>query len=258
MPRLFGRRSPSDSAGSSEVSATGASSDLAVSGLSSAASTASRVLFPRVLDVRPVEPLRPVLRLLVREPLLLGDQLLPIGHRDLEVVRMDFREGEEAVAVAAVFDEGGLQRGLDADDLGEVDVALERLARGRLEVEFGELGSVDDDHPGLFGMGGIDQHAAGHWRAPRDVGDPIRREQPAALPPLWREGDGAFRPAERPTQSGQDGEASHRRTTDAVLPTSRFLISRHPERGLRKGRYDGDDCSQDSTYGVRTNPTNKK
>ena len=64
----------------------------------------------RVVDVRPVEPRRAVLRLLVREALLLGDQLLPIGHRDLEIVRMNFREGEEAVAVAAIFDEGGLQR----------------------------------------------------------------------------------------------------------------------------------------------------
>ena len=46
------------------------------------------------------------------------DQRLPVGDRDLVVVRMDFAEGEEAVAVAAVVDEGGLQRRFDARDLG--------------------------------------------------------------------------------------------------------------------------------------------
>ena len=36
------------------------------------------------------------------------DQRLTVGDRDLVVVRMDFAESEKAVAVAAVFDEGGL------------------------------------------------------------------------------------------------------------------------------------------------------
>ncbi|MDH2348012.1 hypothetical protein [Bradyrhizobium sp. SSUT77] len=55
--------------------------------------------------------------------LLLGfDQCLPVGNRDLVVIGMDFAEGEEAVAVAAIFDEGGLERGFDPGDLGEVDV----------------------------------------------------------------------------------------------------------------------------------------
>ena len=46
------------------------------------------------------------------------EQRLPVGDRDLVVVRMDFREREEAVAVAAVLDEGRLKRRLDAGDLG--------------------------------------------------------------------------------------------------------------------------------------------
>src|SRR5580658_5110943 len=37
------------------------------------------------------------------------DQGLPVGDRDLIVVRMDFAKGKKAVAVAAVIDEGGLQ-----------------------------------------------------------------------------------------------------------------------------------------------------
>jgi len=41
---------------------------------------------------------------------LLGlDQRLTVGDRNLVVVRMDFAEGEKAVTVAAIFDEGGLQ-----------------------------------------------------------------------------------------------------------------------------------------------------
>ena len=63
------------------------------------------------------------------------DQALPVGDGDLVVVGMDFAEGEEAVAVAAILDEGRLQAGLYPDDLGEVDVALE-LPLGRcLDVE---------------------------------------------------------------------------------------------------------------------------
>ncbi len=46
------------------------------------------------------------------------DQRLPVGDRDLVVVGMDFRERQKAVAVAAVVDKGGLQRRLDAGDLG--------------------------------------------------------------------------------------------------------------------------------------------
>ena len=40
--------------------------------------------------------------------LFLGDQRLPVGDRDLVVVGMDFRKRQEAVAVAAVIDEGCL------------------------------------------------------------------------------------------------------------------------------------------------------
>lgn len=36
------------------------------------------------------------------------DQRLTVGDRDLVVVRMNFAESEKAVAVATVFDEGGL------------------------------------------------------------------------------------------------------------------------------------------------------
>ena len=37
------------------------------------------------------------------------DQRLPVGDRNLIIVGMDFREGQEAMAVAAIFHEGRLQ-----------------------------------------------------------------------------------------------------------------------------------------------------
>ena len=90
------------------------------------------------------------------------EQALPVGDGDLVVVRMDFAEGEEAVPVAAVFDEGGLQAGLYPDHLGEVDVALE-LALGRcLDVEILQPVTVQHHHAGFFRVRGVDQHTLGH------------------------------------------------------------------------------------------------
>ena len=92
------------------------------------------------------------------------DQALPVGHGDLVVVGVDLAEGEEAVAVAAVLDEGGLEARLHPHDAGEVDVALQRAAVLGLEVEILNPVPVQHHHPRLFGVGGIDQHALGHGR----------------------------------------------------------------------------------------------
>ena len=51
------------------------------------------------------------------------DQRLTIGDRNLVIVRMNFAEGEKAVTVAAVLDEGRLQRRLYPRNLGEIDIA---------------------------------------------------------------------------------------------------------------------------------------
>jgi hypothetical protein len=95
--------------------------------------------------------------------LFLGlDQRLPVGNRDLVVVGMDFAEGEEAVAVAAILDEGGLERGFDPGDLGEVDISAQLLALRGLEIKLFDAIAADHDDPGLFRVGGIDQHLVGH------------------------------------------------------------------------------------------------
>ena len=75
---------------------------------------------------------------------------------------MDLAEREEAVAVAAILDEGRLQRGLDPRHLGKVDVALQlELGRG-LEIEVGEVAVIEHNRPGLLRVGGVDQHAFDH------------------------------------------------------------------------------------------------
>jgi hypothetical protein len=84
------------------------------------------------------------------------DQRLAIGHRNLVIVGMDFAEGEEAMAVAAIFNEGGLKRRFYAGDLGKVDIAAQLLALGGLEVKFFDAIAADHDNPGLFRVGGID------------------------------------------------------------------------------------------------------
>src|SRR4051812_20667937 len=67
--------------------------------------------------------------------LFLLDQRLTVGDRDLVVVGMNFRERQEAMAIAAVVDEGGLERRLYARDLGEIDIAAQLAPACGLKVE---------------------------------------------------------------------------------------------------------------------------
>ncbi len=71
--------------------------------------------------------------------LLFGQQRLPVGDRDLVIIGMDFREGEEALAVAAILHERRLKRGFHARHFGEIDIALERPLTGGLEIKFLDL-----------------------------------------------------------------------------------------------------------------------
>jgi len=93
------------------------------------------------------------------------DQSLTVGNRNLIVVGVDFTEGQKAVTVSAVFDECGLQRRLYTSDLGKIDVAAQLLALGRFEIKFLDAVAADHNDPGLFRVGGIDQHFVGHFGA---------------------------------------------------------------------------------------------
>ncbi len=105
---------------------------------------------------------RGVLVVLARHLRFLGEQGIAVGLGYLVVVGMDFREGEESVAVAAVVDEGRLQRRLDARHLGEIDVSGELSLVQRLEIELFNLVSIHHHDAGFFRVGGVDQHFLCH------------------------------------------------------------------------------------------------
>jgi hypothetical protein len=90
------------------------------------------------------------------------ERRLTIGDGDAVIVGMDFAEGQEAVAIAAIFDEGRLQRRLDARHLGEIDVALDLFFCGSLEIKFFETLAIQYNDPGFFRVRRIDQHALCH------------------------------------------------------------------------------------------------
>ena len=93
---------------------------------------------------------------------MLCDQGLPVRDRNLIVVGMDFVEGEEAVPAPAVVYEGRLQRRLDADDLGKVDIALELLLGRGFDVKVFETRPIQHDHTRLFRVRRVDQHTLDH------------------------------------------------------------------------------------------------
>ena len=76
-----------------------------------------------------------------------------------EVVLRDFLERQEAVAVFAVVDEAGFERGLDARHDGLVDVALALFAAFDFGLEVHQLLAIDDGQAAFFGLRRVDQHA---------------------------------------------------------------------------------------------------
>src|SRR3954471_16986364 len=88
----------------------------------------------------------------------LAQQRFAILFGDLVVIGMDFRKGEKAVAVASIVDERRLERRFDTGNLGQIDIALELLALGGLEIKFLDSVPFDDSHAGLFPVACVDQH----------------------------------------------------------------------------------------------------
>jgi hypothetical protein len=84
--------------------------------------------------------------------ILLFEERLTIGDGDLIIIRMDFRKGEEAVTVTAVFHECGLKRRFDPCDFGEIDVSAELLLGSGLEIEFLDAVTAEHHHPSFLGM----------------------------------------------------------------------------------------------------------
>src|SRR5271154_344565 len=107
---------------------------------------------------------------------LLGEQRHAVGDGDLVVVGMNFREGQEALAVSAVLHERRLQRRLYARHLGKIDISFEGPLGGGFEIKFLAFLSVESDTPGLFRVACIDKHTLGHrcLRAARSRTSPRR------------------------------------------------------------------------------------
>ena len=69
---------------------------------------------------------------------------------------MDFRESEEAVAVAAIVDKRRLERRFYAGDFGEADIAFELFVLGRFEVKLLDPVALDHRNPGLLRVARVD------------------------------------------------------------------------------------------------------
>ena len=108
---------------------------------------------------------------------------LAIAYRDPEIVGMNLAEREEPMSDAAVIDERGLQRRLDAGDFSEVDVAFYLSLCGRFEIKLFETVAAEHHNPGLFRVSGIDKHAFGHsGLTPERVPAAARKSAGGAIP----------------------------------------------------------------------------
>jgi hypothetical protein len=97
---------------------------------------------------------------------------LTIGKWDLIVIRMDFAECKETVAVAAIFDECGLQRWLYTGYPGKIDIAAYLFLVLGFKIKFFDPVATDHDDACFLRVGGVDQHLVGHFgNTPRQAGD---------------------------------------------------------------------------------------
>ncbi|ODR97069.1 hypothetical protein AUC69_13230 [Methyloceanibacter superfactus] len=76
------------------------------------------------------------------------EQRLAVGDRNLVIVGVDFSEGQEAVAIAAVVDESRLERRLYARDFGKVNIASELLLIRGFVVKLLDAIALYHDDPG--------------------------------------------------------------------------------------------------------------
>ena len=91
---------------------------------------------------------------------LLKGELILVWN--LIIIRMDFRESQEAVAVSAIINESGLKGGFDPRYFSKINIASELPLIAALKIKFFDAGSIDDDHPRFFGVCCIDQHTFCH------------------------------------------------------------------------------------------------
>ena len=87
---------------------------------------------------------------------------------------------EEPVVLQAEVDERGLDRGLDVDDLADVDVTDVAGGVEAFGVELFELPVLDDGDAALVVRDVVDDHLGfGHGRTPRESGGEARADREA-------------------------------------------------------------------------------
>ena len=91
-----------------------------------------------------------------------GQKRLAVRDRNLVIIRMDFGECKEPVAIAAVIHKSRLKRRFDARYFCEIDVASKLAFVFRFKIEFLDLVSVHHHDAGFFRVGGVDEHFLCH------------------------------------------------------------------------------------------------
>jgi len=76
-----------------------------------------------------------------------------------EILAGDFLERQKTVAVFAVVDETGFERGLDAGDDALVNIAFALFAPGGFDVDIDEFLPIDDSYAQLFLLRRVEQHS---------------------------------------------------------------------------------------------------
>jgi hypothetical protein len=66
---------------------------------------------------------RSIFFLVALSPRFFLDQRLAVGYRDLVIIGMDFGKRKKTVPVAAIVNQGRLERRFDTHDLGDVNIA---------------------------------------------------------------------------------------------------------------------------------------
>ena len=93
---------------------------------------------------------------------LFFQQRFTVGDRDLIIIRVDFREGQEPVAVSAIVNKCRLKRRFDPCYFCQINVASELAFVFGFKVEFFNLVPVDHHNPSFLGVGGVDKHLLCH------------------------------------------------------------------------------------------------
>ena len=83
------------------------------------------------------------------------DQGLPIGDRDLVVIRMNFAESEKAMAITAILNECSLKGRFYTRHPRQIDIAFDLFLMFRFKVKFFNSIAANHDNPCFLLVGGV-------------------------------------------------------------------------------------------------------